>query len=514
MYHTAPSPHHGQHPHPSPHQGHQGHHPHPQPAPPSHSNFLKIHHYSPSSILGGPSVGELVVACRLFPQPTTPQTSNIIRLCFGSYPLATRVARNPQPPPIHQPMEPGQELLLKCDIPTWDELVDRGCAGQPGQESSRVYLFCEVLRPNQVPGQAEHVLQRVWFGDFDYSGSVGGWGPEASASSFSLLLHRRLRVFSDNLTSARSQTACPLPSSLVVNPTMPTQRTSLSLTSALARPCRPPVASRRSSTTANQQGTSTTLRRRTLTGRLIMATRAREGASTIVGLRFRSREDVSACLPLCLKRLTSPTDARPLFLFTEDYHPDGGHPSHPPPPVRHLHPAQTHGGHQPSAPPHMITPTTPIFSHHPPSPSSMHTPTRQTYAHPPLNAKASPSIMKGPPPPVRTNLPVPGQLPQAPGTLVRNLQPKSPKGPPRAKQPKASAGGAGSGAANAGEGEGTTTVVTQTANGLSTTTTMKAKLELHGNLEAMALGWCVPSTSSSHPIPLPRLFASSSKAAD
>lgn len=188
-------------------------------------------------------------------------------------------------------------------------------------------------------------------------------------------------------------------------------------------------------------------------------------------------------------------DVRPFSFLPPDYHPDGGHPSHPPPPVRHLHPAQTHGGHNPSAPPHLITPTTPVFSHHPPSPSSMHTPTRQTYAHPPLNAKASPSIVKGPPP-VRTNLPVPGQLPQAPGTLVRNLQPKSPKGPPRPKQPKSSAGGAGAGAVDGGADEGTTTVVTQTANGLSTTTTMKAKLELHGNLEAMALGWCASLLSS------------------
>lgn len=36
-----------------------------------------------------------------------------------------------------------------------------------------------------------------------------------------------------------------------------------------------------------------TLRRRTLTGRLNMATRAQEGASTIEGLRFRSRAGVS-----------------------------------------------------------------------------------------------------------------------------------------------------------------------------------------------------------------------------
>jgi hypothetical protein len=66
---------------------------HPTPAVPHHSLFLKIHSYTPASLGGLGPTAELVVACRLFPQPTAPQTSNVIRLCFGSYPVATRVAR-------------------------------------------------------------------------------------------------------------------------------------------------------------------------------------------------------------------------------------------------------------------------------------------------------------------------------------------------------------------------------------------------------------------------------------
>lgn len=207
-----------------------------------------------------------------------------------------------------------------------------------------------------------------------------------------------------------------------------------------------------------------------------------------------------------------------------DYHPEGGHP----PPPRHLHPSQQHGQqHPPSAPPHLISPTTPVFPHHPPSPSSMHTPTRQTYAsgkggktpvgHHPQQQQggglawgpapsANPSVIlppnaglglgeidgpytpstKAPPAPI-TVRPQTLAAPQVPGQLVRNLQPKSPKGPPT-KKPK-SAGASAAAAAAAASAPTTTTTVTN--NGLSTTTTMKAKLELHGNLEAMALGWCV-----------------------
>jgi hypothetical protein len=157
---------------------------HPTPAVPHHSPFLKIHSYTPASLGGLGPTAELVVACRLFPQPTAPQTSNVIRLCFGSYPVATRVARNPHPqplppapaqggPPVEQ--QPGQELLLRCEVPSWDELVDRGSV-QPGEQAGRVYLFCEVLRPNQVHGQPEHVLQRVWYGEFDYHGATS-WAP-------------------------------------------------------------------------------------------------------------------------------------------------------------------------------------------------------------------------------------------------------------------------------------------------------------------------------------------------
>jgi hypothetical protein len=171
----------------------------------------------------------------------------------------------------------------------------------------------------------------------------------------------------------------------------------------------------------------------------------------------------------------------------------------------------------------------------PPSPSLLHTPTRAAYdakrpdkaipygqhpSHaangglawgpPPPPPSGAPSVIlapppgggeleppyspgppKGPPAPIRTaNL----AAPPLPGQLVRNLQPKSPKGPPTKKpKPAGSGGSGGSSSGNASlDAAPTTTTAILPGGGIAVTTTMKAKLELHGNLEAMALGWSRP----------------------
>lgn len=153
---------------------------------PHHSRYLKIHSYTPSSGYASTSEVDVEVHCTLFPQaglsksdPSHPPAKTI-RLCFGALPLATKVGRTPGSATAGPG---GQDLTLTCTAPGWDEVVAAGKAGIGG----RVGIHCEILGA-AASDDDERVLERVWFGEFEYLSDggeqvgqqpqmdVGGWG--------------------------------------------------------------------------------------------------------------------------------------------------------------------------------------------------------------------------------------------------------------------------------------------------------------------------------------------------
>lgn len=139
-----------------------------------------------------------------------------IRICFAHLPLATTVTRAPAGSPLH-PTAPGQQLVLSCRIPSWDEILSKGGVADQNELlngiDGKVGVFCEILG-GQVPGLAlESVIERVWFGDVIYPGvghgnestmgmyeghgdlAVGGWaGDEGENQSLSPSGCGRIRI--------------------------------------------------------------------------------------------------------------------------------------------------------------------------------------------------------------------------------------------------------------------------------------------------------------------------------
>jgi len=206
-----------------------------------HSSIIRLHSYTPAFYSTNPEInlahfspsppGELEVNCTLLLSPTSmlasassssstsnqsaydPSRPKIIRVCFAGKPVATYVARAPAESIAHPPSAPeDQDLILSCTIPSWAELLEAGAVGDGGVDRSgtgRVGLFCEILAgggPAGGPPVDEHILERIWFGDFAFMmgdaqfaeggavpieglalggwvpGDAGGWPPPRSRS--------------------------------------------------------------------------------------------------------------------------------------------------------------------------------------------------------------------------------------------------------------------------------------------------------------------------------------------
>lgn len=75
--------------------------------------------------------------------------------------------------------------------------------GKSGLGGGRVGVHCEILGAGQG-NEEERVLERVWFGEFEFLGmvgeqtqpgmDVGGWGGQGRGELFSLRLARARRV--------------------------------------------------------------------------------------------------------------------------------------------------------------------------------------------------------------------------------------------------------------------------------------------------------------------------------
>lgn len=167
-----------------------------------HSSIIRLHSYTPAFYSTNPEInlahfspsppGELEVNCTLLLSPTSmlasassssstsnqsahdPSRPKIIRVCFAGRPVATYVARAPAESIAHPPSAPeDQDLILSCTIPSWAELVEAGAVGDGSVDRSgtgRVGLFCEILAggPAGAPPVDEHILERIWFGDFAF----------------------------------------------------------------------------------------------------------------------------------------------------------------------------------------------------------------------------------------------------------------------------------------------------------------------------------------------------------
>lgn len=129
-----------------------------------HSHTIRIHSYSPAYLRAQQSPSILSVHCTLLLDNPTNQPSahqpKVIRLCFAHLPLATHVARAPIPSAAHPLSTIGnQDLTLSSKIPDAREIL------KDGQLGGRLGLYCEILEGGQ---EDEVVLERIWFGDFDY----------------------------------------------------------------------------------------------------------------------------------------------------------------------------------------------------------------------------------------------------------------------------------------------------------------------------------------------------------
>lgn len=176
-----------------------------------HSRYLQVHTYTPNFIyptdVSRGEGRELKVECTLFPAPPPgsasissaggstlashppspkssfstsipPPAASTIRLCFANLPLATRVARlesNFARSGRSMVSPPGsQELELSCGIPEWDDVLGSSPKLKLGGIEGRVSLFIEVLGGGGPTG--ERVLERIWYGEFEYFGAEGGQG--------------------------------------------------------------------------------------------------------------------------------------------------------------------------------------------------------------------------------------------------------------------------------------------------------------------------------------------------
>jgi len=168
---------------------HQQLHHSPPPPPPTlayahSSRFLQVHSFTPGSLVSPSS--DLQVLCTLFTAaladstpgaaPSPPKT---IRLCFSSLPLATRVGRAPPNSIVPSGVQGAQDLALSCKIPTREQVQATGVV-HSSEVEGRVSLYCEILGGG---GSAlgETIVERVWYGDFDYEDGEGsssaGWHP-------------------------------------------------------------------------------------------------------------------------------------------------------------------------------------------------------------------------------------------------------------------------------------------------------------------------------------------------
>ena len=154
------------------------------------SRFLQVHSFTPSSLSASSSPSaELQVLCTLFTAAladstpgSAPSPPKTIRLCFSSLPLATRVGRAPPNSIVPSAVQGAQDLALSCKIPTREQVEAAGIV-HSSEVEGRVSLYCEILGGG---GSAlgEAVVERVWYGDFDYEAeeAEGRGGSEGSSS--------------------------------------------------------------------------------------------------------------------------------------------------------------------------------------------------------------------------------------------------------------------------------------------------------------------------------------------
>lgn len=145
---------------------------------PHESEFLQLHSFRPSSCSLPPTPSgssspspriqqDLEVLCTLFADAftrselgTLPKT---IRITFASLPLATKVAQAP-PGSIARSDEDdnAQHLVLRCKIPTSQQVQQSGTVIE---QDGKVALYCELVATTD---DGDSVVDRVWFGDFDF----------------------------------------------------------------------------------------------------------------------------------------------------------------------------------------------------------------------------------------------------------------------------------------------------------------------------------------------------------
>lgn len=191
------------------------------PAYPHDSPFLRLHSYAPSasSLPPTPSSStspsppaelELEVLCSLFTDalsdPSLGGSSQAmpktIRVSFGSLPLATKVAQAPPGSIAQQHDEdddqPKQSLQLRCKIPTREQVVKSGTVVE---EDGKVALYCELIA--RTPQKEDSVVDRVWFGDFDFNGTdnVDGFAVQRQSQEV-------LHLYRDHIQAEPAPLAC------------------------------------------------------------------------------------------------------------------------------------------------------------------------------------------------------------------------------------------------------------------------------------------------------------------
>lgn len=73
--------------------------------------------------------------------------------------------------------------MLSCRVPTWEDVQAGLPGGKPGMGGGRVGVHVEILGASAGGGE-ERVLERVWFGEFEFLGvnGTGGSGEEEEMS--------------------------------------------------------------------------------------------------------------------------------------------------------------------------------------------------------------------------------------------------------------------------------------------------------------------------------------------